>query len=63
MRDVIEERMEKTKQVRVELHFADREVSKKEREMYVSFKSFCIFFYILHLILLFNCTSVKFLII
>ncbi|XP_034233074.1 bromodomain adjacent to zinc finger domain protein 1A isoform X2 [Thrips palmi] len=33
MRDVIEERMEKTKQVRVELHFADREISKKEKEM------------------------------
>ncbi|XP_052121345.1 bromodomain adjacent to zinc finger domain protein 1A isoform X2 [Frankliniella occidentalis] len=33
MRDVIEERMEKTKQVRTELHFADREISKKEREM------------------------------
>lgn len=33
MRDVIEERMEKTKQVRVELHFADREISRKEKEM------------------------------
>lgn len=33
MRDVIEERMEKTKQIRVELHFADREISKKEKEM------------------------------